>query len=204
MKKGILFVISAPSGTGKTTLLKKVMNRIPGLNFSVSHTTRKPRKGEQHAREYYFVETADFERMIEQDQFIEWARVHDNYYGTSTMAVSAQLDEGHDIVLDIDVQGAAIIRDSDQLKAVQIFIAPPGIDELEKRLRGRNTEDEDTLQLRLSNASKELQSADLYEYLIVNDALDEAAEMLSSIIIAERSKRRRKINGEPLGMDQSE
>lgn len=204
MKKGILFVISAPSGTGKTTLLKKVMDRIPGLNFSVSHTTRKPRKGEQHAREYYFVEIADFERMIEQDQFIEWARVHDNYYGTSTMAVSAQLDEGHDIVLDIDVQGAAIIRDSDQLKAVQIFIAPPGIDELEKRLRGRNTEDEDTLQLRLSNASKEMQSADLYEYLIVNDALDEAAEMLSSIIIAERSKRRRKINGEPLGMDQSE
>ncbi|WP_136810040.1 guanylate kinase [Desulfosediminicola flagellatus] len=204
MKKGILFVISAPSGTGKTTLLKKVMNRIPGLNFSVSHTTRKPRKGEQHAREYYFVETAEFERMIEQNQFIEWARVHDNYYGTSTKAVSEQLDEGRDIVLDIDVQGAAIIRDSDQLKAVQIFIAPPGIDELEKRLRGRNTEDEETLQLRLSNASKEMQSADLYEYLIVNDALDEAAETLASIIIAERSKRRRKINGEPFGMDQSE
>lgn len=201
MKKGILFVISAPSGTGKTTLLKKVMDRIPGLNFSVSHTTRNPRAGEQHAREYYFVETSEFERMIEDNLFVEWARVHDNYYGTSTKAVSEQLDKGRDIVLDIDVQGAAILRESKQLEAVQIFIIPPGISELEKRLRGRNTEDEDTLQLRLSNAVKEMQAADLYDYLIVNDKLDEAAETLASIIIAERSRKRRKINGEPLEMN---
>lgn len=201
MKRGILFVISAPSGTGKTTLLKKVMARIPRLNFSVSHTTRKPRSGEQHGRDYYFVESEEFERMIDQNQFLEWARVHDNYYGTSTMAVSRQLAEGMDVILDIDVQGAAIIRKSSELRAVQIFIAPPGLSALEARLRGRNTEDEQTIQLRLQNGRAEMAAAGQYEYLVVNDQLDEAAEGLAAIIIAERARARRRPTGEPVEIE---
>lgn len=203
MHTGILFVISAPSGTGKTTLLKRVMARISGLNFSVSHTTRKPRNGEQHGRDYYFVESNEFERMIDEKQFIEWARVHDNYYGTSTAAVSEQLTAGQDVILDIDVQGAAIIRNSSQPKAVHIFIAPPGLAALEARLRGRKTEDEETIQLRLQNGRVEMDAADNYDYLIVNDQLDEAVEVLSSIIIAERSRARRRPSGEPVEMELS-
>ncbi len=201
MQTGILFVISAPSGTGKTTLLKKVMARIPGLNFSVSHTTRMPRNGEQHGRDYYFVQREEFQQMIDKSQFIEWAQVHDNFYGTSTMAVSGQLAQGQDVVLDIDVQGAAIISNSKSLNAVQIFIAPPGLATLEERLRGRNTEDEETIQLRLQNGRLEMGAADNYDYLIVNDQLDEAVEGLVSIIIAERSRARRRPSGEPVEME---
>lgn len=203
MKKGILFVISAPSGTGKTTLLKMVMARLPGLNFSVSHTTRQPRSGELHGRDYYFVERPEFERMIAERQFLEWARVHDNYYGTSTMAVLDQIGAGQDVILDIDVQGAAIIRDADELQAVQIFIAPPGLTALEERLRGRNTEDEKTIQLRLQNGREEMAAADRYDYLVVNDRLEEAAETLAAIIIAERARGRRRLSGEPVELEQA-
>lgn len=197
MKKGILFVISAPSGTGKTTLLKKVMARVPGLNFSVSHTTRKPRSGERDGRDYYFVERGQFERMIAEKQFLEWAQVHDNLYGTSTMTVSAQIAAGQDVILDIDVQGAAIIRESSELEAVQVFIAPPSLVALEERLRGRNTEDEETIQLRLQNARVEMEAVGKYDYLVVNDQLDEAVEGLASIIIAERARAHRRPSGEP-------
>jgi len=201
MKNGILFVISAPSGTGKTTILKKVMAGLPGLNFSVSHTTRQPRTGEQHGRDYFFVEREAFEQMIAEKQFIEWARVHDNYYGTSIMAVSDRLGEGEDIILDIDVQGAAIIRDSETLSAVQIFIAPPGLKALEERLRGRNTEDEKTVLLRLKNAEMEMKAAQAYDYLVVNDQLEEAVETLMAIIVAERARARRRRTGEPVAME---
>ena len=196
MNKGLLFVISAPSGTGKTTLLKKVMSRIPGLNFSVSHTTRPPRKGEHDGKDYYFVDKDSFEEMISKQQFIEWARVHDNLYGTSVSAVRDQLDSGEDVILDIDVQGAEIIRNSVAFESVQIFIAPPSIAVLETRLRKRNTEDEDVLQLRLQNARTEMMAVDNYAYLVVNDNLEEACEVLSSIIIAERAKVRRRLTGE--------
>lgn len=198
MQKGILFVISAPSGTGKTTLLKKVMDRLPGLNFSVSHTTRLPRSGEQDGRDYHFVDKEMFTQMIDENKFIEWAAVHDNFYGTSSMAVSGQLARGEDIILDIDVQGAEIIRNSESLSAVQIFIAPPGMAALELRLRGRGTEDEETIQLRLKNGRIEMDAADNYDYLVVNDQLDEAVEVLVSIIIAERSRSRRRPSGEPV------
>lgn len=204
MKKGILFVISAPSGTGKTTILKRVMERLPRLNFSVSHTTRKPRSGELHGRDYYFVERETFEQMIDEQQFVEWARVHDNYYGTSIAAVSEKLGEGEDIILDIDVQGAGIIRHSDSLAAVQIFIAPPGLKVLEERLRGRNTEDEQTVRLRLENAASEMQAAVLYDYLVVNDQLEEAVETLIAIIVAERARARRRLTGEPVNMEKDQ
>lgn len=201
MNTGILFVISAPSGTGKTTLLRQVMARLPGLNFSVSHTTRRPRPGEVDGRDYCFVSRNQFEKMIADNQFLEWARVHDNYYGTSVQAVTDRLQAGEDILLDIDVQGAAIIRSAGVPPSVQIFIAPPSLAVLESRLRGRNTEDEKTLQVRLQNARSELKAAGQYQYLVINDQLDEAVETLMAIFIAERARVRRRRGGEPAVME---
>lgn len=201
MDDGILFVISAPSGTGKTTLLGKVMADIGGLNFSVSHTTRAPREGERNGCEYHFVQKSEFERMIREKRFLEWAEVHDNLYGTSTDGVAGQLAGGQDVILDIDVQGAAILRKSEELAAVYIFIAPPSMAILEERLRGRNTESEEKVQLRLQNAGKEMSSVSDYDYLVVNDRLDEAVDVLSAIIIAERAKKRRKPTGEPVNFE---
>jgi guanylate kinase len=201
MNTGILFVISAPSGTGKTTLLRQVMERLPGLNFSVSHTTRRPRPGEVDGRDYLFVSRDQFEKMIADNQFLEWARVHDNYYGTSVRAVTDRLKAGEDILLDIDVQGAAIIRSAGQPASVHIFIAPPSLAVLESRLRGRNTEDEKTLQIRLQNARSELKAAGQYQYLVINDRIDEAVETLMAIFIAERARVRRRRGGETAIME---
>lgn len=204
MERGILFVVSAPSGTGKTTLLRRVMARIGGLNFSVSHTTRDPRPGEQDGRDYHFIPRQEFEVMIEENHFVEWARVHDNLYGTATAGVEGQLVRGEDVILDIDVQGAAILRESSELEGVHIFIAPPRLAILEERLKGRNTDSDETIELRLKNAVVEMASAPAYDYLIVNDDLDEAVEMLASIIIAERARCRRRPNGEPLQFEKAQ
>lgn len=201
MSSGILLVLSAPSGGGKTTVLKKVMADLPGLVFSVSHTTRKPRPGEQDGRDYYFVSRREFESIRDRHPsgFLEWAEVHGNLYGTSRAAVEQRLGAGLDVVLDIDVQGAAQIRKS--ADPVAVFIAPPSLVELEARLRGRGTEDEQTLALRLENSKQELAAMDRYDYLIVNDRLAEAVESLRSIIIAERCRRRRTVDGTPVQVD---
>ncbi|VAW40432.1 Guanylate kinase [hydrothermal vent metagenome] len=198
MSSGILLVLSAPSGGGKTTILKKVMADLPGLVFSVSHTTRKPRPGEEDGRDYYFVSRQEFENIRDRHPsgFLEWAEVHGNLYGTSRAAVEQRLGAGRDVVLDIDVQGAAQIRKS--ADSVTVFIAPPSLAELEARLRGRGTEDEQSLALRLENAKQELAAMDRYDYLVVNDRLDEAVESLRSIIIAERCRRRRAVDGAPV------
>lgn len=198
MAQGLLIVISAPSGAGKSTLLAKVMASMPGLAFSVSHTTRKPRAGEVDGRQYHFVERGRFEEMIAAGHFLEWATVHNNFYGTSRQSVADQLAEGLDVILDIDVQGAAILRENTTMVDVQIFVAPPGRVELERRLRSRATEDEASIRLRLENARAEMQSADDYDYLIVNDQLDAAADLLEAIIVAERAKARRLPSGQPI------
>ena len=198
MHSGILYVISAPSGTGKTTLLGRIMAEPGGLNFSVSHTTRAPRPGEVDGREYHFVTRSVFESMIAEGKFLEWAEVHGNLYGTSTEGVARQLDLGQDVILDIDVQGASILKKSAELEAAYIFIAPPSMDILEQRLRGRQTEAEEKIRLRLDNARQEMQAAADYAYLVVNDNLDEAARVLSSIVIAERARKRRAASGEPV------
>lgn len=198
MNVGRLFVISAPSGAGKTTLLRRVMARIPRLVFSVSHTTRAPREGEKTGVDYHFVSRGTFERMITDGLFLEHAAVHNNLYGTSRKTVEEQLAEGVDVILDIDVQGAAIIRRMVSVKAAYIFIAPPSMAELERRLRGRGTEQEDLVALRLKNAKAELQAAREYDYLLINDNLDEAEVVLSAIIVAERAKAHRRISGEPI------
>ncbi len=199
MSHGILFVISAPSGTGKTTILKRVMGQIPGLSFSVSHTTRSPRPGEQNGVDYHFVSKADFTEMVGRGLFIEHAEVHGNLYGTSTAAIDQQRKTGIDVILDIDVQGASILRTSRKLQATHIFIAPPSIAELDKRLRGRGTETDETIQIRLANARIEMQAVNEYEYLVINDQLQETVATLSSIIVAERARAHRLPSGQPIG-----
>ena len=198
MTTGKLFILSAPSGAGKTTLLKRVMADLPGLAFSVSHTTRLPRAGEEDGADYHFVSRDRFEAMREQGLFLEWAEVHGNLYGTSRPAVLAQLAEGLDVVLDIDVQGAAILRKSAVIPAASLFITPPSLTELERRLRGRGTDSEETILLRLKNARVEMQAAPDYEYLIVNADLEQAVETLRAIVIAERSRGHRLATGQPI------
>jgi len=195
MHKGLLFVISAPSGCGKTTILKEVMQRIPALVFSVSHTTRNPRAGEKDKEHYHFVSVDAFMALRDQEPcgFLEWAEVHGNFYGTSVAEVNARCQQGQDVILDIDVQGAKQVRQG--ALPVTIFIAPPSLEILEQRLRGRGTESEETVSKRLKNARAELAQVDAYEYVIVNDVLEEAVEGLCSIIIAERSRQRRDRRG---------
>ncbi len=195
MTTGQLFVISAPSGAGKTTILKKVMKDLPALSFSVSHTTRKPRAGETEGKDYHFVSRNQFLKMRDSGDFLEWAEVHTNFYGTSLKTVQDQLHRGKDVILDIDVQGAGQLRDAKDLHPVTIFIAPPTLDELKRRLAGRATDNEDTIRLRIENAAIELESIDLYDHLIVNDNLAEAIEMVKAVILAERSRTRKDLSG---------
>jgi len=198
--RGSLFIISAPSGTGKTTILKKVMAAMPGLAFSVSHTTRTPRAGERDGVDYHFVDRESFLAMRDRGLFLEWAEVHGNLYGTSLEAIDANLAAGTDLILDIDVQGAHQIREKRNHQAVFLFIVPPSLEELEKRLSGRNTDATETIKLRLANARKELADVGRYDYVIVNDTVDEAVDVLRSIIIAERCKNRRSATGQPLSI----
>jgi len=200
MTCGRLFVVSAPSGAGKTTLLKRLMARLGGLVFSVSHTTRLPRPGEKNGVDYHFVSPSEFRAMVEEGLFVEHATVHGNLYGTSRPAIVAQLEKGLDVILDIDVQGAALLRQDSSLPATEIFIAPPDLAELERRLRGRGTEDAERLALRLNNARDELHAAEEYQYLIINDNLDEAAELLAAIVLAERARAHRRPSGEPIDL----
>lgn len=198
MARGNVFIISAPSGTGKTTILKKVIAAMQNVAFSVSHTTRAPRSGEKEGEDYFFVDRAAFEAMQAADTFIEWAEVHGNYYGTSRQAVEQSLSRGKDIILDIDVQGARQLREKTGKEAVFVFIAPPSLEELESRLRKRGTDTDSVVQVRLHNARRELADMDLYDYVIVNDVLENAVQVLRAIIIAERSRKRRALDGKAL------
>ncbi|MBB5347653.1 guanylate kinase [Desulfoprunum benzoelyticum] len=197
---GRLFVISAPSGTGKTTLLRRVMAGITGLAFSVSHTTRLPRGGERNGIDYHFVDQHEFLAMRDSGVFLEWANVYGNYYGTSRREIDGRLQQGLDVILDIDVQGAAAVRQVSGLDASHIFIIPPSLQELERRLRGRGTESEEKVRTRLHTARLEMQQAGEYQYLIVNDNLGEASEMLRAIILAERARAHRRPDGRHIGL----
>ena len=198
MSKGSLFIISAPSGTGKTTILKRILRTVAGISFSISHTTRPARKGEQDGVDYYFVSRDQFLSMQQQGTFLESAEVHGNLYGTSGTEIDKSITAGHDIILDIDTQGASQIRSIPSLEAVFIFIAPPSRQELEKRLSGRRTDSRETIALRLENARREMENIGFYDYVLVNDRIEDAVEMLRAIILAERSRNRRSLNGLPL------
>lgn len=198
MENGTLFIISAPSGTGKTTILKKIIAEMANVAFSVSHTTRAPRPGEQEGVDYFFIDKDTFTDMRQQDLFLEWAEVHGNLYGTSSRAVADVTEQGLDLILDIDVQGARQVRKKLGAKGVFIFIAPPSLEELASRLAGRSTETEAVIATRLQNAKQEMKSITQYDYIIVNDTIAEAVEILKSVIIAERSRKRRDRSGAPL------
>lgn len=198
MSTGTLFVISAPSGAGKTTILKQVMETMPGISFSVSHTTRPPRTGEENEKDYHFISVETFHKMQEQNAFLEWAKVHNNFYGTSKSAIEYLVNDGLDIILDIDIQGARQVKEAEWVKAVFVFILPPSLNELEKRLRGRGTDSDETIKVRLANSKKEMEEVALYDHVVINDSVEKAVEMLRAVILAERSKNRRDADGKPI------
>jgi len=182
-----VFIISAPSGSGKSTLVNETLRTVPGLEFSVSYTTREPRGSEKNGREYYFVARDEFEAMIRKDEFLESALVFGNYYGTARRFLQDAEETGRDLLLDIDVQGAAQIKKKIP-EAVSVFILPPDRKKLEERLRNRGQDSEQVIQRRLATASREIENYSKYDYILVNDRLEESIEALRSIIQAERSK----------------
>lgn len=186
----LTLIVSSPSGAGKTTLCARLRARVPDLRFSVSHTTRKPRPTEVDGREYHFVDDVTFARMVEGGRFAEWAEVHGRSYGTAHSEVELAREVAHGVLFDIDFQGARQIK-ARVPDAVSVFILPPSIIELERRLRGRGTEDEATTRRRLANAKREIAHYGLFDYVVVNDDLDRAEERLVSIVIAERCRRAR-------------
>lgn len=177
-----LVVISAPSGAGKTTLCDKLVKDFPQLVLSISSTTRAPRGKEVHGREYFFLDRAEFEKQIQEGQFAEWAVVHGNYYGTSKKVIRDCFAAGKSVLLDIDVQGAESLQKSFPKEALLVFIAPPSIDELERRLRTRGTENEEAIQKRIRNARTEMEKISIFPHVVVNDSLDRAYQQLKQIV----------------------
>jgi len=188
---GILFLISAPSGSGKSTLVSQLLTLVEGIEFSISYTTRVPRGSETDGREYHFTTRKEFERMIAADEFLEWAEVFGNYYGTARVALTQAQSHGHDLLLDIDVQGALQVL-SKLSSAVSIFVLPPSPEVLEMRLRNRSQAEhmtvEAVIERRLSEAREELKQIPHYRYALVNDVLDQAVTELRAIVLSERSE----------------
>jgi guanylate kinase len=183
-----VYIISAPSGSGKSTLVERVRKMVPRLDFSISYTTRRPRGSEENGREYFFVSRVKFAKMIQAGEFLEYADVFGNYYGTARRFLHEAQQHGHDLLLDIDVQGAEKIK-LDLPHAVSIFILPPNRMELEKRLRNRSLDAEDVIQRRLVTASREIEKYRKYDYILVNDRLEDSIAALEAILLAERLKR---------------
>jgi guanylate kinase len=184
---GLVYIISAPSGSGKSTLVNELRKIVEHLEFSVSYTTRTPRGSEQNGREYYFVSRQEFEHMIFQNEFLEHADVFGNYYGTARCFLEKAKAAGNDLLLDIDVQGAAQIKKK-LPEAVSIFILPPSRQALEARLRRRKEDSEEVIQRRLNAASKEIQNYPNYDYVLVNDQIEESIDQLKAIVLHERIK----------------
>jgi guanylate kinase len=185
--KGRLLVVSGPSGAGKGSISKRIVAEVDDLVYSISMTTRAPRPDEINGKNYYFVNHEQFEQTIEQNGFLEYAKVYGEYYGTPRAKVMQHLEEGKDVVLEIDIQGAMNIRQS-YPKGVLIFILPPSMAELRKRITGRGSETKGDIELRLGEALKEIAYIDKYDYCVVNGDLDEAVNRVKAIIIAEHSR----------------
>lgn len=183
-KRGQLIVLSGPSGVGKSTVIAELLHERPNTYFSVSYTTREPRVGEADGVNYNFVSTETFEAMIAREEFLEYAQYVDHYYGTSLRLINDKLESGMDVILDIEVQGAARVRRKCP-DAVLIFIIPPSFEELSRRLHGRQTELEEVIEGRLQKAREEFREIHNYDYLVVNDKVSDAAAQISAILIAE-------------------
>jgi guanylate kinase len=190
-RRGLLVVVSSPSGAGKTTLCHKLMAEFPELKFSVSFTTRKPRPGEKNGVDYHFVDDETFQRMTDQGEFAEWALVHGNRYGTARGAVADALDHGRDVLFDIDWQGGRQLKAQFADDAVMIWVLPPSLAVLEERLRRRATDALEVIERRLAMAKKELEQYGYYDYLVVNDSLDEAYDQMRAIYVAAHREIRR-------------
>ncbi len=183
---GVLFVLSAPSGAGKLTVLNKVRKLEPKLLTTVSATTRAPRTGEKHTVDYYFIGEREFESHIKQDAFIEWANVHGNYYGTLKSELERCRRDGNDVLLEVDVQGMRNIK-SLYPEMISIFMMPPSLEELARRLQKRGTDSEETIALRLKNAEEEMAARNEFDYVVVNDKLEDAVNEIRNILAKERA-----------------
>lgn len=188
---GILFIVSAPSGSGKSTLVKRVMGEVGHLRFSISHTTRSPRTGEHEGVDYFFVSRDEFEKMVRGGQFVEHAVVFGNQYGTSWREIEVAQESGDDVILDIDVQGAAQVKQQFGNEVPSIFIMPPSYDMLERRLRGRSSDGDAVIRHRLEEARQEILKFCNYDYVIINDEIERATGILRSIIFAHRARQSR-------------
>jgi guanylate kinase len=197
-KHALLLVVSAPSGAGKSTLCNRLLEKFPGMKYSVSCTTRAPRGEEKNGEHYHFLSREEFCSKMDRGEFLEHAEVHGNFYGTLKSTVREVLTEGLDLVMDIDVQGAAQIRaacealpEDDPIRCgfVDIFIAPPSMEELRRRLRGRRTDADEVIEKRMRNAEQEMMQRDSYQHLVINDQLDTALEKLAHIVICEQKTR---------------
>ncbi|CAN5691801.1 guanylate kinase [soil metagenome] len=186
--KGKLIIISSPSGGGKGTLIREVLQSVPDVEYSVSFTTRDKRFGEEDGRDYMFVSQFEFESLVDNGEFLECAEVHGNYYGTSLAQTERKISSGKDVILEIDVQGALQVMKNIPGAAVSIFILPPSFEVLKARLTSRNTESAEDLALRLNNSIDEVSQFSRFDYVIVNDEVNAAARKLASIILAERQK----------------
>ncbi len=184
----IVYIVSAPSGSGKSTLVNELFKMVRGLDFSISYTTRPPRGSEQNSKEYFFISQAEFEAMIAADEFLEYANVFGNYYGTAWRFLRQTEKRGHDLLLDIDVQGAAQTKKK-LPDAVSIFILPPDREKLEWRLRNRGLDSEAVIRRRLDTARREIENYSKYDYILVNNLLEQSADELKAVVLAERIKR---------------
>jgi guanylate kinase len=191
-RRGLMFVLSSPSGAGKTTLSRLLIERMPGLKMSVSATTRAKRPGEVDGRDYLFVDKPRFESMVKDDELLEWATVFDNRYGTPRAPVEAALSAGQDVLFDIDWQGTQQLREKARADVVSVFILPPSAGDLEKRLHSRAQDSDEVIRKRMSRASHEMSHWAEYDYIVINHDVDEAFAEVQSILKAERLKRERR------------
>jgi guanylate kinase len=191
--QGQLYVISGPSGVGKSTVIRKIRENVPYLGYSVSHTSREPRNNEKNGSDYHFVDRKTFKSMIDKGSFVEWAEVYQDLYGTSFSSLNLSLEKGLDVILDLDTQGARNVRSSYK-ESNLIFILPPSLQELENRLRERAQDNDDAMKTRIKNALLEINECTWYDFLIINDNIEKTVKELESIIISERCRNNQKLD----------